>query len=83
MAVRLSELRAGRPLTPGRFLILISVSGLVHPNAIVQLEGLGELKNLMTLLEIEPATFRLVAQCLNQIRDRIPTFSLCISLFSF
>jgi hypothetical protein len=44
MAVR-SALRAGRPL---------------RPRAVVRLEGLGELKNPMTL-GIEPATVRLVA----------------------
>jgi hypothetical protein len=38
----------------------------------VRLEGLGQLKNPMTSLEIEPMTFRLVAQCLNQLRYRVP-----------
>jgi hypothetical protein len=49
IAVRLSALSAGRPLPPGRFLILISVTGSVDPSAIVRLEGLGQLKNQMTL----------------------------------
>jgi hypothetical protein len=36
------------------------------------MEGLGKLKNAMTSSEIEPATSRLVAQCLNQLRYRVP-----------
>jgi hypothetical protein len=39
--------------------------------SIVRLEGLGQLKNPMTPSEIEPATFWLVAQCLNQLRYRL------------
>jgi hypothetical protein len=61
MAVRLSALRVGRSLPPGRFLVLIYLRGLVDPRAIVRLEILGELKNLIRSLRIEPATFRLVA----------------------
>jgi hypothetical protein len=60
MAVR-SVSRAGRPLPPGIFLVLIYVRGLVDPRPIVLLEGLGQLKNPMTSSGIEPATFRLVA----------------------
>jgi hypothetical protein len=60
MAVR-SALRAGHLLPPGRFLVLISITGWVDPRAIVRLEGLGQLENPVTLLGIEPATFRLVA----------------------
>jgi hypothetical protein len=43
----------------------------------VRLEGLGQLKNPMTSSRIEPATFRLVAECLNQLRyaERIPGFA--------
>jgi hypothetical protein len=44
MAVRLSALRTGRRLPPGRFLILLSVTGWLAPNAIVRLEGLRQLK---------------------------------------
>jgi hypothetical protein len=49
MAVRLSALRAGRPLSPGRFLVLISVRGWVR------LEGLGQMKNPVKS-GIEPAS---------------------------
>jgi hypothetical protein len=61
MAARLSALRAGRFLPTGKFLVLISVRDWVDPRAIVRLEGLGQLKNLMISLGIEPTTFRLVA----------------------
>jgi hypothetical protein len=61
MAVRLQALRTGRLLLPGRFLVLIFVIGLVDPKVLVQLEGLGQLKNPMTSSGIETATFRLEA----------------------
>jgi hypothetical protein len=72
MEVRLSALHAGHLLPPRRFLILISVKGLIESRATVRLEGLGQLKSPMTSSAIEPATFRLVAQCLNQLRYRVP-----------
>jgi hypothetical protein len=46
MAVRLSALSAGRPLLPGRFLVLISDRGSVDPRAIVWLDALDQLKNM-------------------------------------
>jgi hypothetical protein len=44
MAVKLSALRAGRPLLPRIFLVLICIRGWVDPSVIVRLEGLGKLK---------------------------------------
>jgi hypothetical protein len=61
MAVRLTALSAGRPLPPGRFLVLISVRVWGKPRAIVRLEWLGQLKNTMTWYGIEHVNFRLVA----------------------
>jgi hypothetical protein len=64
MAVRLSAVCTGRPLPPGRFLVLISVRACVNLRATVKLEGLGQLKKSN---DTEPATFGLVAQCLDQL----------------
>jgi hypothetical protein len=61
MVVRLSALCAGHPLSPGIFLLLISLRGWIDPRAIVQLEG--QLKNSVTSLGIKPATYRLVLKC--------------------
>jgi hypothetical protein len=71
MVVRLSAPRDDCPLPLGRFLVLISVRGWVDPRATARLEGLGPMKNPMTSSRIEPATFRLVAWCLNQLRYRV------------
>jgi uncharacterized protein (DUF488 family) len=37
----------------------------------MRLEGLDQLKNPMNSSKLEPATFRLVAQCINQLRYRV------------
>jgi hypothetical protein len=57
MAVRLSALRTGRSLPPGRFLVLISVRGWVDPMITVRLKGLGQLKNPMISSGIESPIF--------------------------
>jgi hypothetical protein len=69
--VRLLALRAGRPLPPGRILVLISVRVLVDPRAIMRVEELGQLQNPVTSSGIETATFRLVAQRFNQLHYRV------------
>jgi hypothetical protein len=71
MAVRLSALRVGRPLPPGRFLVLISVRGLVELKAIERLEGLGQLKFQLPHQESNPRPLGLYHNALLLLFSRI------------
>jgi hypothetical protein len=62
----------GRFQVPGRFLVLIPLRSWMDPRTVVRLEGLSELNSLAASSLREPDTFRIVAQCLNQVPYRVP-----------
>jgi hypothetical protein len=78
--VRLSALRTGRLYLQEIFPVFISLWGWVDPSTTVRLEGLCQRRIPVTPLGTDPATFRLVAQCLNHMRHRMPTNKNCTAL---
>jgi hypothetical protein len=62
---RFLALRTGRLCPQEIFLLLISVRGGIDLRAIVRPEGLSK-------SGLEPAPFRLVVQCPNQLRNHVP-----------
>ena len=79
---RLPALRTGRIYSQEVFLVLISVRGC-RPQGHSAAEGIMSMKNSVTLSGIEPATFRLLAQCLNQLRHRVPRLVLNNNLLTY
>ena len=70
--VRLSALGTGRLNPQEVVLVLISFRVWVDPSVIMRPEELCQWKIKMTPTGIAPATFHLVAHCLNQLRKIIP-----------
>jgi hypothetical protein len=77
--VRLSALRTGRLYRKKYSWYSFLLEAESNPRAIVQLEGLCQCKTAVTTSGIESATFRLVAQCLNQLQHRVP-LNLCVRI---
>jgi hypothetical protein len=59
----------------------LPLGGWVDPGAIVRPEGLNQWKITKTAPWLEPATFRFVPQCINQLRHNTPALRVGLSCF--
>jgi len=81
LVARLSALHNGHLYLQEIFLVLIPVRGWINLRAMVRPEGLCHWKIPTTPLGIEPATFQVVAQCLNQLCHHVPPMYLKCYVF--
>jgi hypothetical protein len=79
--VRLSALGTGCPYLQEIPLVLISVRRLSRPKVTVQPKGFIQWK-ILTSSGIEPVTYRLVAQCLKELRRRVSLYRLGTANYS-
>jgi hypothetical protein len=75
--VRLSVLRAGRPLPQRRPLVFIPVRGRVDPKVIVRLEGLGQLKKSNVLIGNRIRDLPACSTVLHRLRYGVHPFPRC------
>ena len=69
---KLTTLHTGRIYPQEVFRVFISAKGQVRPKATVRPEVLRQWKIPVTTPGIEPATFRIVVWCHNQLRYGVP-----------
>ena len=78
--VKLSSLRSGRHYTPGNIPGTHFCYRLFRPQGHIAAGRIVNKKIPITPSGIEPATFRIVAHCLNHMRDSVRRYKRVVSL---